>query len=309
MKILYVLKKANETELFKQLGSSVKVTLGNAKLPNNEKISDVLFDLDDEDAGIFNSAQEKQLFYMKQVNSSMHIDNPNYTYEYEKFWNNFRVIINAEIPLKLDLSYVKNTKGFKIYNKVKDYLTFLFLEKARFNNTTSNLRIEKINEEEVIKSKTKTVEYKTKLYSNLQNDESVKTKVLSNLLYLNYFVKTVEEAKIVYSEMIEKDSEPLIKFVNATNTDAIYNNSIAFVNLLINTGYINSDSAGFYQLKFGKDTKKIGSLMSEVVTSLNNTENKPYMKEIGEKIGKEYTIYQSFLKSILSGDSKVTSEV
>lgn len=309
MKISYILKKTNDTDLFKHLGSSVKVTLGNAKLPNNEKISDVLFELDEEDSGVFNSAQEKQLFYMKMVNSTMHIDNPNYTYEYQKFWDSFRITINADVPLKLDLSFIKNSKGAKIYNKVKDYLTFLFLEKVRFNNMTSSLKIEKINEEERTKAKTKAVEFKTKLYANLQNDESVKTKVLPNLLYINYFVKTIEEAKIVYSEMIEKDPEPLIKFSSSTSTDTIYNNGVAFVNLLINMGYIDSDSAGFYQLKYGKDVKKIGSLMSEVVTSLNNVDNKPYMKEIGEKIGREYAIYQSFLKSILSGDSEASSKV
>lgn len=312
MKLLYKLVKVNQSKIFDMLSEDVKVTIGNGSLNNYEKISDVMFELEDDEKDVFKSAQEKQLFYMQRLNSVMHIDNPNYTQEYEKYWNEYQVVLTTKVPLVLKLDYVTDSKGRKIYTNLKHYLQHLFLKHSRFNETTLNLAIVCENKEDILVKASNKFEQKTKLYSMVDKEENVLKLGIAILLKHDFFPQSINEAKSQLSDLIDSNYEALIPYINMNEEAKTTVKNDAFMQLLIFTNKLATNSQSNYVLTDTKNnTMLMGINKSEVFTKFSDIKFKATFLEICRDIQARFPLMTKFVQTMYQedGDTKASQQV
>ena len=309
MKLSYKLIKKNQSKIFDMLSEDVKVTIGNGSLNNYEKISDVMFELEEEDKGVFKTAQEKQLFYMQRLNSVMHVDNPNYTQEYEKYWNEYQVTLTTKMPLVLNLDYVADSNGRRIYTNLKHYLQHLFLKNSKFNETTLNLAIVSENKEAVLEKASSKFEQKIKLYSLIDKEENVLKLGIAILLKHDFFPQNSNEAKSQLSDLIDSNFESLIPYISMNEEAKTTLKNDALMQLLIFTNKLSTNSQGNYILTDTKNnTILMGINKSEVFKRFSDINLQPTLIEISKDLQKRIPVMTKFLQTVYKedGDTKAS---
>ena len=309
MKLSYKLIKKNQSKIFDMLSEDIKVTIGNGSLNNYEKISDVMFELEEEDKGIFKSAQEKQLFYMQRLNSVMHVDNPNYTQEYEKYWNEYQVTLTTKVPLVLNLDYIADSNGRRIYTNLKHYLQHLFLKNSKFNETTLNLAIVSENKEAVLEKASSKFEQKIKLYGLIDKEENVLKLGIAILLKHDFFPQNSNEAKSQLSDLIDSNFEALIPYISMNEEAKTTLKNDALMQLLIFTNKLSTNSQGNYILTDTKNnTILMGINKSEVFKRFYDINLQPTLIEISKDIQKRLPVMAKFLQTVYKddGDTKTS---